>query len=123
MPRQPKYPKELVTIADHLRKRRYDLKLSQLDVASIIGVTTDTITYWENGRSMPQISFKPAITRFLGYDPYSVDTSTLGGKVKQYRYMRGLSQKKLAKLLNVDPSMLNRGKKMSVILTLKIIRD
>ena len=104
MPLSPKYPKQIITIADHLRKRRLDLKLSQAAVSRIIGVTEDTITYWENGRTVPQISVVPAVIRFLGYNPYEVDTSTLGGKVKQYRLMKGLSLKNFAKLVHVDPS-------------------
>jgi DNA-binding transcriptional regulator YiaG len=107
MPRHVKYPSELITIADHLRKRRFDLKLSQPSVARIIGVTTDTVTYWENGRSVPQITFIPAIMKFLGYNPYQTDTSTLGGRVKHYRYMKGLSLKRFAKLLKVDTSTVN----------------
>jgi DNA-binding transcriptional regulator YiaG len=104
MPLSPKYPKQIITIADHLRKRRLDLKLLQGDVARMIGVSEDTITYWENGRTVPLISAIPAVIRFLGYNPYEVDTSTLGGKVKQYRLMKGLSLKNFAKLVHVDPS-------------------
>ena len=99
-----KYPKELNTIADHLRKRRFDLKLSQPQVAKMIGVSTDTITYWENGRFVPKVMFTPQIIGFLGYNPFQIDTDTLGGKVKHYRYQKGLSQKRFAKLIGVDPS-------------------
>ena len=48
------YPKKLRTIGDHIRKKRFDLKLLQKDAAKIIGVSEDTITGWENGRSQPQ---------------------------------------------------------------------
>jgi transcriptional regulator with XRE-family HTH domain len=99
-----KYPRELKTIADHLRKRRFDLKLSQPQVAKIVGVSTDTITYWENGRFVPKVMFAPEIIDFLGYNPFQFETETLGGKVKYYRYQKGLSQKRFAKLLGVDPS-------------------
>ena len=104
MPLSPKYPKQIITIADHLRKRRLDLKLFQSDVARTIGVSEDTITYWENGRTVPLISAIPSVIRFLGYNPYGVDTSTVGGKVKQYRLMKGLSLKNFARLVHVDPS-------------------
>lgn len=104
MPKHPKYPEELVDISDHLRKRRLDLKLSQRAVAEIFGVSEDTITYWENERSVPQISYMPKIIRFLGYNPYPIDTSSLGGKIKEFRYLHGLSKKRLAARLQVDPS-------------------
>jgi DNA-binding XRE family transcriptional regulator len=104
MPKSVKYPNELISISDHLRKRRLDLKLSQIAVARIIGVSEDTITYWENERTVPQMSLMPKIIRFLGYNPISIDTSTLGGKIKEFRYLRGLSKKRMADRLNVDPS-------------------
>jgi len=104
LPLSSKYPKQISTIADHLRKRRLDLKLSQAAVSRVIGVSEDTITYWENGRTVPLISAVPAVIKFLGYNPYEIDTSTVGGKVKQYRLMKGLSLKNFAKLVHVDPS-------------------
>jgi DNA-binding XRE family transcriptional regulator len=67
LPLPAKYPNELKTIADHLRKRRFDLKLSQSQVAKFIGVSNDTITYWENERTHPQVTFVPKIIGFLGY--------------------------------------------------------
>lgn len=81
-----------------------DGKLLQKDVAQAIGVVEDSITYWENGRSEPQIQFMPYIIAFLGYMPIEVDTSTLGGKIKEYRIKQGLSYKKLGKLLGVNAS-------------------
>lgn len=74
----------------------------QKEVAKLIGVSEDCITYWENGRSEPQIQFMPYIIEFLGYIPIEVDTSTAGGKIKAYRIMHGLSHKKMGKLFEVD---------------------
>ena len=56
-PRNPKYPKELVTLGDHIRSRRLDLGLEQQDVAKIIGVTTTSINNWELKRSTPEIRY------------------------------------------------------------------
>jgi len=39
--------------------------LFQKDVARIIGVTTDTITYWENQRYEPSKRFLKEIEAFL----------------------------------------------------------
>lgn len=104
VPLPKKYPKELKSIGDHLLKRRFDLKLSQPQVAKIIGVTTDTITFWENRRTRPQIQFSGKIIEFLGYNPCQIDVKTFGGKLKKCRLLYGLSQRKLAKLLKIDPS-------------------
>jgi len=103
IPVSPKYPKQIITIADHLRKCRIDLKLSQAVVARIIKVSEDTITYWENSRAEPRISLIPRVIAFLGYNPYEIDASTLGGKIKQFRYTKGLSIKNFSKLVSVDP--------------------
>ncbi len=104
MPLPVKYPNVLITIADHLIKRRFDLKLSQLQVAKIIGVSTDSITYWENKRSEPQVYLYKKVIEFLGYNPYEIDIKTFGDRVKHYRLLNSLSQKRLAKLIDVDPS-------------------
>ena len=73
-------------------------------MAERIGVTEESITNWENSNSGPQIHFYPKIIEFLGYFPFDIDTSTLGGKIKRYRYMKGVSQEQLAKELGVNES-------------------
>ncbi len=69
LPPDPAYPAELVTVGNHIRKRRLDLKLLQREVAAEIGVSTQTVQYWEAGRHQPAFRHLPAIIRFLGYDP------------------------------------------------------
>ena len=128
LPLPARYPKELKSFADHLRKRRYDLKLSQPQVAKIIGVSTDTITYWENERSQPLLMNIPKIVSFLRYSPFNIEAKTIGDQIKNLRFQKGLSQKKLAELLDVDPSTLasweqNKGrsdkKKLMILLKQK----
>ena len=96
------YPANPGTIGEHLKRKRMDSKLLQKDVAKIFGVTEDCITNWEKNRSIPQIQFMPSITQFLGYLPFSFDLTTLSGKLKAYRHVKGISQKKLGTMLNVD---------------------
>jgi DNA-binding transcriptional regulator YiaG len=81
-----------------------DLGLYQSDVARVLNVSTECITYWENNRSEPQVMYYPRIIEFLKYLPFEFDTSTLSGRLKEYRYTTGLSQKNLAKVLKIDPS-------------------
>ena len=92
------------TTGEHIKKRRLELKLLQKDVATILNVSEDTITYWENNRSKPFVKQYPKIIEFLGYDPYSYDTLTLSGRMKIYRHKNGLSQEELAKMLGVNES-------------------
>lgn len=86
----------------------------QKEVAKLIGVSEDCITYWENGRSEPQIQFIPYIIKFLGYMPLEIDISTLGGKIKDYRVRNGLSHKKMGKLFGVDATTIAAWEKKSV---------
>lgn len=69
-----------------------------------MGISEDTITLWENGRAMPQVHLYPKVIEFLGYFPFDIDTSTLGGKIKKYRLLNGVSQEELAKQLGVNES-------------------
>ncbi|WP_298939156.1 helix-turn-helix transcriptional regulator [uncultured Dysgonomonas sp.] len=89
-------------IGERLKKRRLQLRLPQADVAKILDVCEDSITGWENGRSAPQIQYYPQIIDFLGYNPFPMNTETLGGKIKKYRIEHGLSIKKLAKNIGVE---------------------
>ncbi|TAJ54775.1 MAG: transcriptional regulator [Chitinophagaceae bacterium] len=98
------YPENPTMIGDHLKKRRMDLHMSQATAARTLNVSEDCLCYWENGRNNPQISQYPAIIAFLGYYPFDHETETFGGKIKRYKYEHGLSNEKLAKLLNVDES-------------------
>lgn len=96
----------LGTIAAQLKKRRIELQLKQAEVAAIIGVSEDCITYWENERSRPQINHYPKIVEFLGCIPVEIDDSVLGAKIKKYRIENGLILKKLAQLTGFDPATL-----------------
>lgn len=61
------YAEDPVSIGDHIRKKRLQLKLCQIDVAGICGVSEDRIRNWEKNRSTPQIQFFPRVINFLGY--------------------------------------------------------
>ena len=102
------YPKELVTLGDHLRKRRLDLGFYPKDVAVAIGVDNMTVCNWEKGRSKPEIRLIPKLIEFLGYEPPIPEPKTLGELVLQYRRQKGISQKELARQIGIDPGTLGR---------------
>jgi transcriptional regulator with XRE-family HTH domain len=102
------YPKEPVTLGDHIRKRRLDLGLFQKDVAVAIGVDTCTITNWEKGHSEPELRFVPRIIAFLNYEPDGPEPVTLGERIKRYRYLGGITQEQVAKQIGIDPGTLSR---------------
>lgn len=98
------YPEHPKTIGEHIRKRRMDLHLLQSDVSRMLNTCEDSVTGWENGRSVPQIRFYPRIIDFLGYNPFEASENGIGASIKAYRLTHGLSQKKLGKMLSVDGS-------------------
>jgi transcriptional regulator with XRE-family HTH domain len=82
---------------------RLDLGLLQREVAEQLGVTESTVTSWELNRSTPAIRFLPQLIRFLGFFPFPSGGS-FGEHLKAARRSLGLSQKRLAGVLDVDES-------------------
>ena len=95
---------ETSSIGLNIKKKRLELKLRQEDVAQILHTTDDSVRFWETGRTQPQMQVVPRIIKFLGYNPFKVETKTLAGRVKNYRLLNGLNHEKMAKLLGVDPA-------------------
>lgn len=106
-PVNPALPIKLLTLGDHLRKRRIDLSLNQKRVAKILNVTEATVWNWENNRSEPQTKHYPIITKFLGYCIYCYP-KRWGEILKLCRTHKGYSRRDLAKFLSVDPASIRR---------------
>jgi transcriptional regulator with XRE-family HTH domain len=106
-PLSKRYPKELITIGDHIRKHRLDRGLQQNQVALLICVDKTTIMNWERGHRTPAIRHVPEIIRFLGYVPFSVGDS-LPERLRAYRRVHGISRKKLAAMLGADEGTVSR---------------
>jgi DNA-binding XRE family transcriptional regulator len=64
-PKDPRYPPEIKTVGDELRAKRMDLGLLQKEVAGLIGVTEDTVCYWENNRVAPSRKLVKRVQHFL----------------------------------------------------------
>ncbi|MEX1138902.1 MAG: helix-turn-helix transcriptional regulator [Bacteroidota bacterium] len=107
-PKSNKFPKSLVTIGNHLRARRLELKLLQKDVARLIAVDETTVYNWERGYTKPPLRHMPKILEFLGYDPSPNEPRTIGEKLLKYRRDRGMTQKELARQIGIDPTTLSR---------------
>jgi len=90
------------TVGEHIRLKRLQLGLLQKDVAKIIGVSEDSVTYWERNRTIPLIRYMPKIIEFLGYNPMVVHRSTLSGRIVEFRILNGLTYKSMARLVGVD---------------------
>ena len=63
-------PKELITLGDHIKKKRLEYNLFQKDVGKIIGTDNFTIVNWEknNTQNIPA-KYYPRIMEFLTYCP------------------------------------------------------
>jgi transcriptional regulator with XRE-family HTH domain len=94
------------TLGDHLRAKRLDLGLTQRGVAERIGASKASVLNWETDRFPPDLASIPAILCFLGYDPRP-EGETLGEKLHRARTARGITQKKLAKQINLDQGTLS----------------
>jgi DNA-binding XRE family transcriptional regulator len=68
-------------------------------------VHEQTITGWERNATVPEVRYIPAIIQFLGYDPLP-ESSSLPERLATARRTLGLSQRKMAEQLGVDPSTL-----------------
>jgi transcriptional regulator with XRE-family HTH domain len=78
-----------------------------MDVAHRIGVHESTLYNWERQRTVPEIRFMPKIIEFLGYSPTPSETAkTFQERLKALRTKLGLSQRKLAMKLGIDPGTL-----------------
>jgi transcriptional regulator with XRE-family HTH domain len=95
------------TLGEHLKKRRYQLKLRQKDAAKLLGIDHLTYINWEKGHTQPYAHSYPAIIAFLGYDPAPNPTSLPEWIVSQRR-KAGLARKTLAELLGWDEATLYR---------------
>jgi len=54
----------------------------------------------------PSLTQIPKIIEFLGRDPFENKADSLAERIKDFRRVRGLSRKKLADQLGIDPSTL-----------------
>ncbi len=88
------------------------MKLLQKDAAGILGVDTTTINNWERNRCQPKLYLIAKIVQFLGYSPFAnKEKYSISEAIKAYRLRHGLSQKKFAKILGIDPTTLARWEK------------
>jgi DNA-binding XRE family transcriptional regulator len=101
-----KYPDFLHTWGDWIRARRIDLKLTKRQLSLNLNVSDITIYLWEKNKVQPSLAQIPKIIDFLGRDPFEKETENLAERIKDYRRIHGLSQKKLADLLEIDQTTL-----------------
>lgn len=95
------------SLAAQLRRARRAYSDRQIDAASAMGVSVETLGNWENGRTEPEVQMYPAIIRYLGSEPWK-EPSTLAEALIAERRRRGLSVARAAVVLGVDEETLGR---------------
>jgi transcriptional regulator with XRE-family HTH domain len=101
-----KYPDFMKTWGDHIKVRRLDLKLTKRQLSLNLNVSDVTIYLWERNKVRPSLAQIPKIIEFLGRDPFEKETENLGDTIWEYRRVHGLTQRKFAVQLGIDPTTL-----------------
>ncbi len=107
LPKPKGYKVNPETLADHLIKRRQELHLYQKDAAQLMGINQSTLINWEQNRAEPEIRMMPKIIKFLGYYPYP-QPQTFTDRLVEFRRYEGLSRKRFAAKLGVDPETVSK---------------
>jgi transcriptional regulator with XRE-family HTH domain len=101
-----KYPDICRTWGDWIKARKLDLKLTKRQLSFNLNVSDVTIYLWERNKVRPSLAQIPRIIEFLARDPFENKADSLAERIKDFRRVRGLSRKKLANQLGIDPSTL-----------------
>lgn len=86
---------------------RLDRGFSQPQVAKVLKVSINTVTFWETNRCEPTAKFAKRIIEFLQYVPF-YENKSLGKRLYMARLVSGKTQAETAELMDVDESNLRR---------------
>jgi len=64
------YPADPRHVGEHIKKRRFDMKMTLAECRGILGVSKGTLIGWEKGAHKPQRRMRERIVAFLGCDPF-----------------------------------------------------
>lgn len=103
------YPSSLTTLAEHLKAKRMDLRLSKSSFAKLLRINPMTISLWENSDRKPAPRMMKKIIAFLGYiPPLGIKENTLAYELYKYRCINGVTQKDIALQLKIDRSAVTK---------------
>lgn len=109
IPVPPEFPSDPHTFGEHVKRRRLDLGLTQVEVASRLGVSEATVVIWEKRAGVPPVNRLAKVYGFLGYCLLGVaspSTAGIGYRIRRWREGLGLSLQQLATGARVDPPKL-----------------
>lgn len=106
-PKPKDYSEAPQSLGEHLKKRRRELGLLQREAGERMGVSAETVSNWEIGKTKPAPSqFKP-VAGFLGYDP-APEPTTLAERFEAKRRSLGTTLDQVAQYLGWDEGSLRR---------------
>ena len=73
----------MVTLGDNIRKARKKMGLTQEELASVIGVTSQAVSRWESGAGMPDISMLIPLAKALREAGVAVEVYPEATKLKK----------------------------------------
>lgn len=88
----PLPPPEERTLGNLLWARRRELGLTHKAAAKVMGVSPDTVLYWENEGKNPMPQLIPRIIEFLGCNPFPPGMRTIAELLKARRRELGMTQ-------------------------------
>ena len=62
----------MLKVNNYLKLHRIKVRLTQLELAKMLGIKERTITFWETGRSEPHITQVMDIARILEVEPKEI---------------------------------------------------
>jgi transcriptional regulator with XRE-family HTH domain len=76
-------------------------------VAKLLRIWASTYSLWEANRTAPKIWYLRRIVDFLGFCPIDPN-NTAGWRLARARQYLGLSQKRMARMIGIDPNIIWR---------------
>ena len=109
-PKNPNYPKQILTVGDEFRTARLDKELTQHIVAKILNVNKNFVGELELNQKTLSIFALHKAYSFLGHihKTLNFDLNTLQGKLFAYGIKNNVTYSKLAKQIGLDKGTLIR---------------
>ena len=106
-----------IKIGRFIAKLRKEQQMTQLDLATKIGVTDRAISKWENGRGLPDISLISPLCEVLGI---SIDELLEGERIESSQKLK-VTHKNLLSILGEREQEKIKSKKLSVLISVLLI--
>lgn len=138
----------MASTGDRIRLLRENAKMTQRELAKLLGVVNSTISLYEHGKSTPNDQIKIAICKHFGVsldyllgvsdklnansadaDEQELDCSPHGeernslNRLRSMREARGMTQKELGDLLNLQSSVISKYERGAVSLSGDLIQQ